>query len=347
MSTPSHAVSLAGPGDPELEHLAVLAQSAAGSADAALAIAGDIAGSAPLPGKGSTARLWNILATIAAADLTVARVVEPHLDASAILAQAGAPLKQGVWGVFAAEAPGLTLTATQSNGGAWMLNGTKPWCSLADKLDHAVITAHVEGGIARRAFAVALGRPGIVRADTESTWVSRGLSDVESTPLSLSDAVATPVGGNNWYLMRDGFAWGGIGVAACWFGGAVGVARRLRQAARDREPDQLALTHLGQADVALHQTRSVLAAAAKAVDDGSASGSAGALLAARSRAVAFRCVETVLDAAAHGLGPGPLAFDEDHARRVADLHMYIRQHHAGRDEAALGRRILDGQDTAW
>jgi hypothetical protein len=47
------------------------------------------------------------------------------------------------------------------------------------------------------------------------------------------------------------------------------------------------------------------------------------------------------------LGPGPLAFDEDHARRVADLTLYIRQHHAARDDAALGRLVLAEDGSPW
>ena len=49
-----------------------------------------------------------------------------------------------------------------------------------------------------------------------------------------------------------------------------------------------------------------------------------------------RAAEEVLRRADHGLGPGPLATDEAHARRVADLHLYLRQWHAERDHAALG-----------
>jgi len=35
----------------------------------------------------------------------------------------------------------------------------------------------------------------------------------------------------------------------------------------------------------------------------------------------------------------PLAFDEEHARRAADLELYIRQHHAERDLARLGSML--------
>ena len=43
----------------------------------------------------------------------------------------------------------------------------------------------------------------------------------------------------------------------------------------------------------------------------------------------------------HALGPAPLTLDDTHARRVADLTVYLRQHHAERDVAALGRAVLD------
>ena len=40
-------------------------------------------------------------------------------------------------------------------------------------------------------------------------------------------------------------------------------------------------------------------------------------------------------------GPALLAQDEDHARRVADLQIYLRQHHAERDQASLGELLMD------
>ncbi len=42
-------------------------------------------------------------------------------------------------------------------------------------------------------------------------------------------------------------------------------------------------------------------------------------------------------------GPAPLALDGPHARRVADLTMYVRQSHAEADLAALGRLAADGR----
>ena len=158
------------------------------------------------------------LLSLGAGDLTVARVVEPHLDAMAITAQAAAeggaapPQGDGAWGVYAAHSPGHHLAATDEGEG-WLLTGRKPWCSLAAELGHAVITAHT-GPETTRAFAVALGHPGV--RHPEQDWVSRGLTRVRSTTLELDGVPGTPLGEDGWYLERPGFAWGGIGVAAVW-----------------------------------------------------------------------------------------------------------------------------------
>ncbi|MBE0008447.1 MULTISPECIES: acyl-CoA dehydrogenase [unclassified Arthrobacter] len=317
---------------------------AAGSVAGALALAAELGRSAPLPGTGSTLQLWETLATLAAADLTVARTVEPHLDALAILAQAGQPATEGTWGVFAAEGPGTRLEAHPHDHQGWLLTGRKPWCSLAGRLDHAVVTAHLSGG-GRRAFAVALGQPGVT--PVTGTWVSRGLSAVDSGPIDFDQAVATPVGDDSWYLVRDGFAWGGLGVAACWYGGAVGVARRLLRSISDRAPDQLALMHLGEVDRRLHAARVSLATAASDIDAGRASGDAGALLAARVRSIVAEAAEAILTTVGHALGPAPLVLEEEHARRVADLQVYLRQHHAERDAVSLGHRLMETGEGQW
>ncbi|WP_434992042.1 acyl-CoA dehydrogenase [Arthrobacter sp. Ld5] len=352
--TPEHAERHDADGDP-LDFLTDRVDAARGSLPRALALAGELGTAVPLPGSGRTALTWQLLTTLAAADLTVARVVEPHLDALAILDQAGmgspagpAGLPAGTWGVFAAEAPGVALTASEGPDGTWTLTGVKPWCSLADHLDAAIVTAHVREG-KRRAFAVDLRADGVI-PEPAGAWISHGLAAVTSCSVRFEDAAAVPVGDADWYLTRDGFAWGGIGVAACWFGGALGIARTLVEASRHRAPDQIALLHLGRVDAALHGIRTALAAAADAVDDGRAGGQEGALLAARVRSLSFDGAERVLEAAAHALGPAPLAFDERHAARVADLHLYLRQHHAERDDASLGRRVLEASEqggAAW
>lgn len=298
---------------------------------------------APKPGAGMTAQLWSLLATAAAADVGVARILEPHLDALAILDQAPEPAAldavganaDSTWGVYAAEGPGVRVDARQ-DGDTWLLDGVKPWCSLAGEVSHALVTAHTGEG-SRRLFAVNMTAAG-VEADA-GPWVSRGLQQVVSAPVRFSGAVAVPVGGDGWYLKRSGFQWGGAGVAACWYGGAVGIARAMYSNVLRREPDQIALGQLGVVDAALHGACVTLAFAAECCDDPKLSDDSPALIARRSRNIVAGAVESTLMHVAHALGPGPLTQDEDHARRVADLQIYVRQHHAERDDAALGRDL--------
>ena len=281
-------------------------------------------------GDASTSDLWSTLATIAAIDLGAARVVEPHLDALSILAQANVAVDDSrTWGVFASEAPGTTLEATNGR-----LSGTKQWCSLAGTLDSALVTA------SGRLWSVDLHAAGVTV--DHSAWKARGLVEIPSGPVTFDGVPAQPVGDEGWYLARPGFHWGGIGVAACWFGGAVGIARTVYDAAAAR-PGDIVNMHLGAIDEQLESSRTVLAEAAAAVDRGEP----GRILAKRVRATVARTVEDVLLRAGHALGPAPLALDAAHAKRVADLQLYVRQHHAERDLASLGASLIDEGTHPW
>lgn len=288
---------------------------------------------------------WSLLASVASLDVAAARILEPHLDALDILDQArrldvDVDLESiGVhpgssWGVFAAEGPGTRLEAHRAATG-WRLSGTKPWCSLAHELTHALVTAWV--GDERRLFAVALRTP---QVDPHAgPWHARGLTQVMSAPVDFADATAVPVGEAGWYLRRPGFAHGGIGVAACWWGGALPLRDALLEAARRTGADQLSRVHLARVDTALWNARLTLKAAAATID----ADPDPALLAGRVRAIVSDAVETALTEAAHALGPLPLVADERHARRVADLQIYIRQHHGERDLARLGGSVSEGR----
>ena len=336
---------------PWLTDLAAEATAAAEAEDP-VAAAGELAirlgERIPRPGEGHTGELWEALATLGSVDLTVARTVEPHLDALAILAEAGpspaAPA--GLLGVYAAEGAGVRLTARPATGvpgdDDWLLSGSKPWCSLADRVDGFLVTAWIDDE--RRALFLVdreeVAASGGSFTVDEGHWHARGLSRIRSTGTTFEDVPATPVGRAGWYLRRPGFAWGGMGVAAVWFGAAVAVGRRVADHARGHSPDQIALMHVGHAEAAVHRARCVLAAAAEAVDAGRAGGPAGGRLALTVRQIVRSAAEEILATAGHAMGPAPLVAEEDHARRVADLDLYLRQEHAERDAAALGRAVL-------
>ena len=321
-----------------------------GDVPALLDIAKDIGRTAPHPGQGSTGKLWELLASVTAVDVAAGRILEPHLDALHILAQAGHDQPAGAWGVFAAEGPGQKLEAKKDDDGGYVLEGDKPWCSLAAQLDGAVITAHLPGEKGRAAFAVDLRDPGVTCG--EPAWTSRGLREIPSGPVHFNRVPATIIEGPGWYHQRPGFAWGGMGVAACWLGGAIGLARDFaeslaRSADKGRAADQVALAHLGDIDRTINSATASLARAAERIDafepDAFSSTWSGALRVRGTVAAAVERIQTLVN---QNLGPGPLAFNEAYGKRMADLSLYVRQHHAMRDDAQLGARALQG-DREW
>jgi alkylation response protein AidB-like acyl-CoA dehydrogenase len=309
----------------------------------AFSLAHSMATAGAVPGTGDTLDFFEALASIASADLGVVRAIEPHLDAVAILGQAGLDAPQGSWGVFAAEGGDDPLTATKTETG-WRLSGTKPWCSLANRLDNALVTAHTGAGT-RSLFSVRLRDEGV--DVIEGAWHARGLAEIPSGPVHFDDVKGDPVGEPGWYLSRPGFAWGGIGVAACWFGGAVGIARTVFAAAAREGSSPFVLMHLGAIDTAIEGARRALAEAAALIDAGAASDSSASLLAKRVRSTVAQSVETVIVRAGRALGPAPLALDAEHAKRVSDLELYVRQHHAERDEASLGTALVSRGSLPW
>ncbi|CAN5310090.1 hypothetical protein BH20ACT9_BH20ACT9_20210 [soil metagenome] len=205
-------------------------------------------------------------------------------------------------------------------------------------LDHALVTAHTDDGY--RLFRVDLRDP--AAEPRPGRWVAVGMGPSDTIDVDLH-AVAVPadgaLGGPGWYLTRPGFWVGAVGVAACWYGAALGAARTLRRGVRAR-PDPHALAHLGAADAAVAAMATLLRDAAARVDAGGPSGGLRTS-AMQVRASVEAMCQDVLVRVGRALGPGPLTVDERHARRAADLPVYLRQHHAERDLAELGADVLD------
>jgi alkylation response protein AidB-like acyl-CoA dehydrogenase len=295
--------------------------------------------SPPLPGAGATLARWRALAAVAEQDLPLARLAEGHADAVAVLAElSGPPVRPGArLGVWAAESSTGGVAAVE-DGTGWLLSGRKRWCSGARALTAALVTATARDG--RRLFLVDLAHAG-VRVDPD-TWVNAGMAGSDTADVDLTDVPAVPVGGPGAYLDRPGFWHGGIGVAAVWAGGARGVATALTDAAVRRGPDPLTDAALGAVDLVLAGVDAALTVAAAEVDADPPDRTGGAQLRAqRVRALAARAGDEVLGVVGRMLGAGPLAHDAGHAARVADLTVYLRQHHGERDVAALGALVRE------
>jgi hypothetical protein len=290
----------------------------------------------PLPASGSTEQRWRGLFELAREDLVAARLAEAHLDAVAILHELGGPPPQAgeLWGVWAAESREEILHATRS-GDTVTLVGAKPWCSGAGFCTNALVTAVLKDG-QRALFAVAITAPSV--RPMSNTWWNPGMVGTDTRAVTFAHADAVPVGEPGDYLGRPGFWHGAIGVAACWLGGADAVAAPLYQRAAQDNADEHALAHLGAVDAALAAGKAMLASAAGQIDaDPLDHAGTGELLARRTRAVVEHAVDEAITRTGRALGPGPLCQDAWHAHLVADLAIYVRQSHAERDLAALGR----------
>jgi alkylation response protein AidB-like acyl-CoA dehydrogenase len=299
----------------------------------------------PLPGAGDTAARWATLGAIGAVDLDVARLAEAHADATAILADlagdGGDPLvptdRPRLWGVWAANPSDAPLTA-RPDGTRWRLDGTKPWCSGAGSCDAALVTARTEEGY--RMFAVDLHHPGA--RPVEGSWSARSMTGSDSRSVAFTATPATALGGPDAYLDRPGFWHGAVGVAAVWLGGATGVAVPLGRSHRHRPLHPHALAHAGALDATLAAARALLAQSAAQFDADPHDRSGSAMRTARRvRAVVEQAVTEVVERVGRALGPGPLAGDAEHAKRVGDLQLYVRQSHAERDLEDHGRHVLE------
>jgi hypothetical protein len=297
----------------------------------------------PLPGHGRMRERWDALAALAEQDLSLARLGEGHADAVAILAELGGPLPavRSRWGVWAAHPPGPGLEAKRADNGCWRVRGTKQYCSGARTCTHALVTAVAADGM--RLFAVATD----ALTPRPWTWPATGMAGSDTLDVDFDDIAAEPVGPPGGYTDRPGFSHGGVGVAACWYGGARAVGRTLLDCARERAAGPHALAHLGAVDIALRTARTALSQAADEIDaDSDDRQDAGRGRALRVRALVEAVATDVMGRVGRALGAGPLCHDGAHSRRIADLTVYLRQHHAERNLAELGALVAE-RGTRW
>lgn len=298
----------------------------------------------PLPGAGQTLARWQTLAAVAAHDLSLVKLFEGHTDALAILAEldGGPPPAGSLWATWCAEPPDARLSIERSEGEAGVrLNGTKAWCSGAASVSHAVVSGWNAQGEPCLA-TVALQQPGVTV--TSDGWHAVGMRASGSVDVRFDDAHAVLLGQPGDYTRRAGFWQGGAGIAACWFGGAAGIAGMARDRSRgSSDPHRLA--HLGAIDVALAGAGSVLRESAARID--ASPGADAFTTALRARLLVERAAQDVIQHAARALGAGPLCRDARFAQAMADLPVFLRQSHAERDLAALGAQALKTEEISW
>ncbi len=297
----------------------------------------------PLPGQGHTLERWKTLARVAACDLSLAKLYEGHTDALAILAECGAAhvACAGIWGVWAAEPPDARTRIVERVGQQVRLQGRKAWCSGALQIDRALLTAWEDDQ--PQLVAIELPHPGQrIQADH---WQAVGMAATTSVAIAFDNSPGLSIGAPGEYLSRPGFWQGGAGIAACWYGAAEALAGYLREQCRKPRPDPHADAHLGAVDAALYGARAALRECAAWIDrhpHGDAS-----FQVRRTRAQVEQAVEQVIQHVGRALGATPFCRSSHFARLSADLPVYLRQSHAERDLAELGRQLTGMPEGAW
>ena len=287
----------------------------------------------PEVGSGKTWERWRALAEISAVDLSLGRLAEGHTDAAGIISEAGAQRESGLYGVWAAGHD----VAFRCQEGAVHLIGARPYCSGASGLDRALLTG--KAGDDEFLFDIDARQPAVVPLD--GTWVAVGMAGSDSATVEFRGAItAGAIGTAGFYTGRPGFWQGSLNVAACWYGGALGLGRAA-VAATEANPGTHQLAELGGLMAELMTMRQLLQRAARDTDGEPDD----CLSRARDRALAVRHAiytgcERVMGHAARAGGTGALGHDAAQARRMSDLPVYLRQHHPGPDLETAGKSLF-------
>lgn len=304
----------------------------------------------PQPGKGNTLQRWQALSRVAQHSLSLAKLYEGHTDALAIQHELGhAPIQtNATWAVWAAEGAGQMVRISPSgNGRQVTLSGTKAWCSGAQGVSNALLTAWLEGQDQSQLVAVDLSHPSI-QMNTDA-WQAVGMADTLSAEVAFDGTPATLVGDPGDYLQRPGFWHGGAGIAACWHGGTLAVAEALYQGMRAASPEHSAFASrcaaFGKVDRVLAGLAALLRESADWID---AHPHADAMaVALRLRQAAEAGAHCVLEETGRALGATPYCRDAAFARAAADLPVFIRQSHGARDDADLANAVLAQEHYPW
>jgi hypothetical protein len=290
----------------------------------------------PLPGSGGTAERHRRLMEVAREDVSLAKMMEAHWDAVAILAEAGREAVPGqLYAVWASEMPGKGLRL-ETEGNGYRVWGEKRFCSGAGLVDRALMSV---GETERRLVEIDLrANAGRLRIDG-SGWKTAAFALTSTSTIVFEDAVVEAggsIGATEWYVERPGFWHGACGPAACWAGGALGL---VDWALESRRKDAHTLAHRGALHAAGWEMQVCLEAAGREIDAAPGDAKGAMRRALTVRHVVEQACTDVLRRFARAYGAHPLAMDAEASRRYQEVDLYLRQSHAERDLEALGAML--------
>jgi len=292
---------------------------------------------------------WAAVRAVAAADGSVGRLYEGHLNAvervallapEPVRAEALAAVAEGrvlgVWGADPLPIEGEPAWLEPAGGG-WALRGVKVFCSGAGGLDRALVTArHPLGGPPRLAF-VALDDA----VEVDRTWFrGAGMRASESHRVAFHGArVLALLGGPGELVREPWFSRDAIRTAAAWAGLADCAAdEALAQLAARPEPDDaqaIAAARIVAARATIDRWFEHGAARADAEP-----GAPLVELAVQLRLAVAEAGRSLLDEAARACGSRPFAIASPLDRARRDFELFVLQHRLEPLLVRAGRRLL-------
>ena len=317
---------------------------------------------------------WALLRRVAAADASVARILDGHLNAVERLEVAAEPRLRdrelaaveaggrlfGVWGADPRDDEGDPAQLLRTEAGL-VLRGVKTFCSGAGGVDAAMVMVGSDSGSAPALVLLDCGEA----VEVDRDWYrAAGLRASESHRVVFHDAPITAVLGEPGELVRDPwFSRDAMRTAATWAGmvDAAGDAALDALAAAHREEDPLAQLAAGRIEAARGTVDAWLDRAATVADaairPSAVAPTLGALVDGEHslgthctgepratgiamRAEIDRAAKAILETAAAACGSHPFvtAGRLDRARR--DLETFLLQHRLDPLVARLGGERL-------
>lgn len=262
-------------------------------------------------------------------DVPLARLTEGHVDALRILDQAGAAPEPGArYGVWASRSARTGLTVVD-HGDTLEISGTLRFASGAGLVDRALVPVWFDED---RHVLVDLDASGLPVDPT--VWRTATMTPSRTYEIRVDQLLvpaASRRGPEGFYLDRPGFQAGGLGVAACWTGGAARVLDVLL--AFHPHPNPAQQVRLGAIRTDLVVAAATVRAGARLLEDPAVDTTPVAL---EVRTAVAEAVHRVLANARMLTGPTGLALDDAVAHAVPDLELYALQHNLDAASSALG-----------
>ena len=312
--------------------------------------------------RASFSEEWRILQAVAAADGSVGRIFDGHLNGvERLAALAPEPLRTreleavaagelllGVWGADPIPGEGQPARLVESETGP-VLEGVKTFCSGSTGLDRALVAVRgPDGASGAPLLAYVDLRGGGVEVD-RSWFRGFGMRSSESHRVVFRGARVLAVLGGPGELIREPyFARDAIRTAATWAGIAdlaVEITLEILAAkSAGREPDNIVSLAAGRMLAARDTIDCWLEHAAREADNDPEKSLASFSTSLRAT-IAASCRE-ILDEAARACGSHPFAVASPLDRARRDLELFLLQHRLEPALARAGGRAITERRTS-